>query len=213
LENRYDQVIYVDNDIYFFNSPDFLFEKLNHSNFLLTPHFYKADPTTEQDWLEANFRVGLYNAGFFGVNKNGIEILDWWIQCCTYTIKKSYWRGLYDDQKYLDLVPIRFEGVEIVKHKGCNLAGWNDQNYQIISSTAGELSVNNDPIIFIHFAALTMERFGEVAHPLHQLYKQYVEHLCQFNPKFTWKRDRKSKLYFSNIWYYLKWKIVRFFEK
>src|SRR5690606_13445248 len=81
LENRYDQLIYVDNDIYFFNSPDFLFEKLNHSNFLLTPHFYKADPTTEQDWLEANFRVGLYNAGFFGVNKNGIEILDWWIQC------------------------------------------------------------------------------------------------------------------------------------
>ncbi len=40
LESGYDQVMYVDNDIYFYSSPDFLFEKLltssffNHSTFL-----------------------------------------------------------------------------------------------------------------------------------------------------------------------------------
>src|SRR5690606_26075348 len=82
LENGFDQVIYVDNDIYFFNSPQFLFDKLNSSNFILTPHFYPSNPMQSQNWLEANFRVGLFNAGFFGANQNAKPILEWWANCC-----------------------------------------------------------------------------------------------------------------------------------
>ena len=73
LLEEYGKVIYVDNDIYFFNDFKFLDEALEKNNILLTPHFYPSSPKNDQTWLEANFRLGLYNAGFIGVNKNAKE--------------------------------------------------------------------------------------------------------------------------------------------
>lgn len=195
LENGCDQVIYVDNDIFFYSSPDFLFEKLESSSFLLTPHFYKTDITKEQNWFEANFRVGLYNTGFFGANKNAVPILDWWAECCLYNIKKSYWRGLYDDQKYLDLIPVKFDTVEIIKNRGCNLAGWNDETYK----------ENSDSLIFVHFADITMERWGKSPHPLHAYYRKYVEKLRQYKPNYKWEKKRFTRNYWSDVWNYLRW--------
>jgi len=193
---NYDAVIYVDNDIYFFSSPDFLFQKLQQSDFLLTPHFYRANPQKNQNWLEANFRVGLYNAGFFGATKAAQPLLDWWAKCCLYEMKKSYWRGLHDDQKYLDLAPIIFDNVLIIKYKGCNLAGWNDENFV----------KEEQPIVFVHFAALTMERWRQTLHPLHDFYEEYLQALRHYRPEFQWKKKRFSVLYWRNVIYYLRWK-------
>lgn len=211
LEQGYDRVIYVDNDIFFYSSPDFLFERLETSDFLLTPHFYKADPAKEQNWLEANFRVGLYNAGFFGANRNAIPVLDWWSECCLYAIGKSYWRGLYDDQKYLDLVPVLFDKAEIIRHPGCNLAGWNDE-YSTILNTEDTFSVNGCPVVFIHFAELTMERFSGKNHPLYSLYRQYVTTLNKYNSGFRRRKKRFTKLYLSNVLYYLRWRLIQIFK-
>lgn len=212
LEQGYDQVIYVDNDIFFYSSPDFLFEKLETSDFLLTPHFYKSNPVKEQNWLEANFRVGLYNAGFFGVSQNAIPVLDWWSECCLYAVEKSSWRGLYDDQKYLDLVPVLFNKVEIVKHPGCNLAGWNDENYTV-SYKEDTFFVNGYPVVFIHFAELTMERFRDKNHPLYLLYRQYAAVLNRYNSGFRWRKKRFTKLYLSNVLYYLRWRLAQILNK
>lgn len=212
IESGYDRVIYVDNDIFFYASPDFLFEKLETATLLLTPHFYKAHPNKDQNWLEANFRVGLYNAGFIGAGKNALPILDWWIDCCTYNVKKAYWRGLFDDQKYLDLIPVLFDHVEIIKHRGCNFAGWNDEDAIIQKTDRNELLINKDPLIFIHFAQLSIERFSQKKSLVHDAFNTYLSQLQKHNPGFTFQSKKLNTSSFSTYFYYLRWKFVRLFE-
>lgn len=213
LELGYDHVIYVDNDVFFYASPDFLFEKLNQTSFLLTPHFYKADPTRDQHWLEANFRVGLYNAGFIGVSQKGIPILDWWANCCLYNVKKAYWRGLFDDQKYLDLVPVLFDEVEILKHKGCNLAGWNYMNYTLVRDERNQLLVNGDPLVFIHFAALSLQEFSLKECPLNPEFDAYLSAVRKLNPQFDGRVSKFERRNLRSFLYFLCWRLIRLLEK
>lgn len=212
LENGYEQVIYADNDIFFYSSPDFLFEKLKKASFLLTPHFYKATSDKGQNWLEANYRVGLYNAGFFGANKDALPILDWWANCCLYNVKKAYWRGLYDDQKYLDLVPVIFDNVDIVKNRGCNFAGWNCDEV-LIEEKENLLFINNEQLVFIHFAQLSMERFSDDKSPIYLRYQEYLIALQKQNSSFDFNGKKRSLSAFSTYFYYLRWKCSRLFEK
>jgi len=211
LENGYDQVIYVDNDIFFYSSPDFLFEKLETSSFLLTPHFYKALPNKNQNWLEANYRVGLYNAGFFGVNKNATPILDWWAECCLYNVKIAYWRGLYLDQKYLDLVPVIFDNVEVVKHRGCNFAGWNCDEV-LIEEKENQLYINDDKLVFIHFSPLSVERFSNKQSAVYSSFQKYLIELQNHKSNFEFKGKKRTLAAFSTYFYYLRWKCLRLFE-
>jgi hypothetical protein len=194
--NKADRVIYVDNDIYFFNDPSFLFEKLNSSSMLLSPHFFKADPQEEQNWLEVNFRLGLYNAGFIGASKQAIDALEWWENCCAYRMRRSYYRGLFDDQKYLDLLPILFEKVEVLKHRGCNLAGWND-----------EVNLERATIKFIHFNEFTLKRFGEETSNYHWAFLEYVKVIREFHPNYIPKLNNLSWFKVKNHIIYLIWKV------
>ena len=207
LLRKYSKVIYVDNDIFFFNDFSFLFEKLEKKAVLLTPHFYEADTQKNQNWLEANFRVGLYNAGFIGVNSKAIPFLNWWANCCLYNIKKAYWRGLFDDQKYLDLVPVLFDDVEIIKHRGCNLAGWNFTNYP------HELAKNNTTLIFIHFAELSLIEFSKPENYWYKSYINYIDSLKKYYPNYLFKRKIFNKNTVINYLYFLIWKFCVFFEK
>lgn len=207
LETKFEKVIYVDNDIYFFSSPFNLMDKLNFSNILLTPHFYSADSKKNQNWLEANFRVGLYNAGFIGANKSAIPMLDWWKDCCVYNVKKSYWRGLYDDQKYLDLVPILFDNVEILKDSGCNLAGWNYKN-RLLKLGGADLS----SITFVHFAELTLKEFSKTENPFHPLFNEYSMMLKTDGYPLNQNDKKYSKRNILAYFYFLLWKLARKFD-
>lgn len=211
LENGYDEIIYLDNDIYFYNSPAFLLKKLQQSDFLLTPHFYKDSPEKEQNWLEANYRIGLYNAGFVGANKNAKSILEWWVGCCLYEIKISYWRGLYYDQKYLDLVPILFDNVEIIKHRGCNFAGWNCDEVTL-DKKDHQLTINGYDLIFIHFTPLSVERFSKSESTVYDAFEKYLETLQKHKPGFKFPAKKYSLSSFSTYFYYLRWKFIRLFE-
>lgn len=202
------KVIYVDNDVLFYNDPGFLFDLLDTDKVLLTPHFYHSDPSKEQNWLEANFRVGLYNAGFIGVNQHAYAMLQWWAGCCLYNIKKSFWRGLFDDQKYLDLVPVIFDEVKIVKHKGCNLAGWNYAAYSIIETA--EIANN---LVFVHFADLTMKAFSEPGCAFNPIYNQYISALKRYKPAYRFEKPSIKAYHFMSYFYYVKWRILRCFNR
>lgn len=213
LLETFEKSIYIDNDIFFYNDASFLFEKLSISSILLTPHFYEANPSIRQNWLEANFKVGLFNAGFVGVNSTAKLFLEWWAKCCLYNIKKSYWRGLFDDQKYLDLVPVLFNDVEILKHIGCNLAGWNFNNYKVSRIKSGKVFLNDTfPIIFIHFAELSCIKFSSVNHSLFSEYLKYDLLLKHYKVDYSFKRSIFNKSTILTFFYFLKWKFVRLFE-
>ena len=175
-----------------------IFDELKKYNVLLTPHFYPTSPKSNQTWLEANFRIGLYNAGFIGVNKNAVDALEWWRDCCLYEIKKSYWRGLFDDQKYLDLFPILFDGVKILKNRGCNLAGWNDYT-----------TLEKEGVVFVHFNEFTLNKFSDRNHGYYYLFKQYEHHIKRYSSTLLTKRNKLTAFYFQNVLYYIRWKLTQ----
>lgn len=207
------KIIYVDNDIYFFGDHSFLFDELESQSILLTPHFYKTDPSKEQNWLEANFRIGLYNAGFIGVNSKAKLALDWWSNCCYYNVKKSYWRGLFDDQKYLDLLPIIFENIEIIKNRGCNLAGWNYKNHHVQRNADNKLIIENKyPLTFIHFGELSLLEFSNPNSVYFIEFTEYLAALRKYNNSFEFKRNVFKKETILPYFYYLRWRFNRIFE-
>jgi hypothetical protein len=208
-----DKIIYVDNDIWFYKDPGFLFELLNTNDVLLTPHFYDTNPKQNQNWLEANFKVGLYNAGFIGANNNAINALNWWSEACLYNIKKSYWRGLFDDQKYLDLLPIMFDKVMVLKHRGCNLAGWNYLWYKLDRAKDNAALIENKyPLIFIHFAETSLIHFSNNDNFFNLEYNNYLENLKKYNPNYSSKRSYFKTYTISVYINYIKWKICRLLE-
>ncbi len=161
-----DSVIYLDNDLYFFQGFSFLFKYLADHSFILTPHYYDRSPYHNQNWLEANFRAGLFNAGFIGVNKNAAAVLQWWAECCLYRCKKSAFRGTFDDQKYLDLIPVMQEDAMILRHQGCNVAEWN-RFLCVREIVNGEVLINGIwPIVFVHFNNTTIREILDGNEPL-----------------------------------------------
>jgi hypothetical protein len=207
LTTTTEKVVYVDNDFYFFSSPNEVNEQLDKFDILLTPHDYCHVPNDAPNWFEANYRVGLFNAGFVAVNAAGLPFLDWWIKCCAYNMKKSFWRGLYDDQKYLDLVPIKFKKVKILDTRKFNIAAWND--WQFDKNVA-----EKKEIVCIHFADLSMRTFADPAHFLHAFYLSYVENLSLSAPVALHPQKNKFDLRrIPELIYFMRWKIVRIFEK
>lgn len=210
---KHERVIYVDNDVFFYSNPQFIVTYLNQHSLVLTPHFYPDSPFEQQNWLEANFRVGLFNAGFIGVNRNAINFLTWWANCCLYTVKKAYWRGLFDDQKYLDLAPIKVPDLKILQHRGCNLAGWNDVNLRF--EKQNELVYINgvDQLVFIHFAEMSLLKFAIKSHPLNSCHNLYLNCLSKYSPNFVFKPNKINARKVLNYWYFIKWKIVVFLNR
>ena len=177
------KIIYADNDIAFFNDIKFLFDELDKHPVLLTPHRYPADPEKNQNWLEANFKVGLYNAGFIGVNKNAIDAMEWWAKCCYYRCEKNTLRGLFDDQKYLDLMPIIQPATKVLHHKGCNVAEWNVDHCKRTVIGSNVLIDDIWPIVFIHFNKTTIQAFLNGDDKLLMPYfDKYIENLKKYNP-------------------------------
>jgi hypothetical protein len=213
LQNGYNKVIYCDNDIFFFENPQFLFVKLDKSDVLLTPHWYPHNPKKEQNWLEANFRVGLYNAGFFAANQHSLKALDWWAECCIYNVKKAFNRGMFDDQKYLDLMPVVFENVEVLKHKGCNVAGWNTTEF-VFSKIEEKIYVNEKfPLVFIHFTPLSFREFSNNKHLLNNYLQKYIVNLKKHNSGYSFEKEisRTIKDYLFYV-QFLLWKLFRMSE-
>ena len=187
------KVIYLDNDLFFFNDYSFLFNDLTDHAFLLTPHYYDRSPTKDQNWLEANFRAGLFNAGFIAVNKNAGNTLQWWAECCLYRCKKSAFRGTFDDQKYLDLIPVMREDAAILRHQGCNVAEWN-RFLCLRELVNGQVLINGKwPIVFIHFNYTTIREIMNGTEPLlAPFFEQYFQTLKKYKSEL-----QKADLYRS----------------
>jgi hypothetical protein len=159
-----------------------LFDELNHANILLTPHHYPRDPEKNQNWFEANFKVGLYNAGFIAANQVGKEVLQWWAKSCLYRCEKNAWRGLFDDQKYLDLFPIIERKTKILDHLGCNAAEWNAEICYKSETNQGILINETYPLIFYHFNAYSLQNLEKDDY----LITSYLSVLQKYKQSYTY---------------------------
>ncbi len=202
-KEKYDTVVYGDNDLYFYQPFNFLFNDLKTHAILLNPH-WRIYEVAQIGWLECNFKEGLYNAGFIGVNQQAIPTLQWWAKACEHECKRRPKRGLFDDQKYLDLVPIIEPTAKIIRHQGCNVAYWNITECKRTLVNKDILINEKYPIIFIHFALTTLQAIQEKEDPLLiSFLEEYLAALKKRNPKFTIPTRPKK------TWYYQYYERVR----
>lgn len=186
---RYNNAIYLDCDICFFESTTFLFDKLSRSNIILTRHWRPITPPSEdapisyRNQFIYNWTDGHFNAGFVAANEKATEIIDWWARACLFNCKTDYRMGIYVDQKYLDIVPIHFKNVEILEHQGCNVAEWNIHTLK--RELVGEkvLICGVWPIIFIHFTRETIVNILTGVDGLLRPYLDYYFDLLGMSPE------------------------------
>lgn len=69
---------------------------------------------------------------------------------------EDFKEGLFDDQIWLNFVPLYFQKVCILKHSGYNIAYWNLHD-RMIEKMDGVYLVNNEyPLVFFHFSGFSI---------------------------------------------------------
>lgn len=156
-EKSVGKLLYLDPDILVAGPLDALYERLDTSDIVLTPHLDADYP--EDDLLPDDghiLRAGQFNLGFIGVNasKNAESFLGWWkpklYKKCVVDVVKGY----FVDQKFIDFVPALFENFFIEKGVGYNVAYWNLHSRRI-GRAGGAWTCNGGPLYFFHFSGHT----------------------------------------------------------
>jgi hypothetical protein len=157
-----DLLLYFDPDIFIYGSFKSIEEQFVESDILLTPHIISPitldAPGIRLVPTESTFlNHGLYNLGFIGVKKNGAhtrEFLDWWEER---TLNQGFIdveNGIFVDQLWVNLVPIYFEKVKVLREMGYNAAPWNlHERGHIKSKNDYVLMPDGTQLVFFHFSS------------------------------------------------------------
>ncbi|AFH50586.1 Hypothetical protein IALB_2883 [Ignavibacterium album JCM 16511] len=213
LENfNVDNCTYVDADVFFYSSPEPIFQELGEKSILITEHRYSPQYNKE-------LKAGKYCVQFvtFKNDKYGLEALRWWRDRCLEWCYARYEDGKFGDQLYLDDWTERFQGVHVMQHLGGGLAAWNVQQYEFKKTGekifGKEIATGKEfEVIFYHFHYLKFFKNGKVELGRRKLskevisifYKEYIKFLDEialeiknydstFDPhgsterKFSWK--------------------------
>jgi hypothetical protein len=214
LENGFEKAIYADCDMFFVNDYAFLFSELDCSSVLLTPHWKTSNPLVDKNSFYSLFANGIFSAGFIGISKKGLPALQWWAGACHFSMGYHPETGIHDDQKYLDILPVKFETAKILRHQGCNVGSWNYEECER-KSVNGKVLINGEfPVIFIHFDGVLIQEIlrghDKLLLPYFEQYQKTFEesgaNLSDFiktvtshtNPGFVkrvkWKLNLRSRL-------------------
>jgi len=152
-------VFFFDPDIVVFSPLEELAAELERGSVLLTPHLTEPERTLEAilDNECAALRHGIYNLGFLAVRNDaeGRRFAQWWGSRLADLCYDEIPRGLFTDQRWMDLAPAFFASVAIVRDPGWNVATWNLTHRHIEGSLAGGFTVNGaSPLRFFHFSGL-----------------------------------------------------------
>lgn len=152
---RSDKVIYLDPDIVVFSSLTELENTLDKSSVVITPHI--TIPESSHKGILDNeicaLQHGIYNLGFLAVKNTfeGLRFAEWWRDRLVSYCYDDIPRGLFTDQRWIDMVPAMFEDIHIERSPAYNVATWNLSTRKV--TMHGEnYYVNEIPLQFYHFS-------------------------------------------------------------
>ena len=155
-----DRLTYIDGDLYFYTSPRPVLDSLAEASVAITPHRFSFE-------YRNHVQYGLFNVAWISYRRcpEGLQCLNDYKADCTEWCFDRVEEGRFGDQKYLDKWPDRYPNLKIINDKGFNLAIWNVNNY-IIRVKDGIVMVDDDPLVFYHFASTVLLPNGQVKVPL-----------------------------------------------
>jgi glycosyltransferase involved in cell wall biosynthesis len=173
FERDFDGCIYLDPDVAVYGPLEEALAALTgDGQAALTPH--RLTPGTGTDWPEDRnlLQVGAYNLGFLAVRRTPqvVALVRWWAQRLERECLIALERGLFVDQKWIDLWPSFCPGTTILRHPGYNVAYWNLAERKVERSARGYL-VDGAPLVFFHFS-------GVMPHRRERLSRFHASHLA-----------------------------------
>src|SRR5216684_3851400 len=149
----YDRVLYIDPDIVIYSPLAEIDEAPPETFLTLTPHLTGFIEGDEHPCERTILQAGTYNLGFLEVTRQPqlSRFLDWWQEKLEFQCLVDPERGLFVDQKWIDLTPGLFPGVRILRHDGYNVAYWNLGQRTVIAD-GNSVTVNGQPLRFFHFS-------------------------------------------------------------
>lgn len=161
----YDKIIYLDPDIYIYNSLNPIFEILDNQSIVLTPHITTIQNEFNGDRSESGLlSTGVFNLGFCAIKRSlsSQKMISWWhhrlVDKCYIDSYDSY----YTDQKWMDFLPCFFTSDElhVSHHLGMNIAPWNFFEREIfiendilkVKNREGDSKNSIFPVLFVHYS-------------------------------------------------------------
>lgn len=149
-----DRVVYFDPDIQLYASGEPLLRQLDEAEVVLTPHLTAplADDRHPSDL--AIVQSGTYNLGFLALRRSAQTraLAQWWSRKLERDCVVDIPRGLFTDQKWMDLVPGLYAQVHVERDAGWNVAYWNLAHRDVQGSAEAGYTVNGRPLFFFHFS-------------------------------------------------------------
>lgn len=184
-----DRLIYFDPDILITNSLKDLSKFLDQYSIVLTPHL--TEPIDDHCYpgeIEI-LQAGTYNLGFIALSNtpNVMAMLRWWQKRCYNQCIVAIEKGLFVDQKWIDLLPGFFNEVLILRHPGYNVAYWN-YHCRKVCMRYENIYVNEEPSYFLHFSGFNPEDIKPISKHQNRF---TIDRLQEMTPVF--------KLYSSQV--------------
>ncbi len=145
-----DLITYLDADLYFFSSPEPIYQELRDGSIGIIEHAFSF-------FGKVYLKYGRFNVGWvsFRNDISGRKCLDDWRKNCLNWCYDRLENGKFADQKYLDHWPVNYAGVHIIKNPGANIGPWNVGRVVLkIDQPTKQVMVNGQNLIFYHFASL-----------------------------------------------------------
>lgn len=144
-----DSCTYLDSDLFFYRSPQLLFDEIGDNSVAITDHFAPYEIPAGRYCVQYMF---------FKNDEWGMKVLIWWRDKCIEWCYAHFEDGKYGDQKYLEEFPRLFKRVHIIKTRGAGIASWNLDQYNYDSEKMSiEFKKELYDIVFVHFHAISME--------------------------------------------------------
>jgi hypothetical protein len=153
LLEEFEQVVYLDPDMFVVAPLDDLEPLIDEFGVVLTPHFLEPVPAGTTHITEVHsLTVGVHNLGFFAVGRGGMPFLDWWWshlerECLIYPLL-----GIFVDQKWTDLGATLFQA-HTLRHYGYNV-GPHNLHERFFEKTGDDWTVSRsgEPLRLMHFS-------------------------------------------------------------
>lgn len=151
---NYDHVVYLDPDIWIHRPLDQVYSALERADIVLTPHLRQPFSDGAHPADINILQSGTYNLGFIALKRGLVadRLLAWWSEKLNIDCVVDIPRGLFVDQKWIDLVPGFYPTHAILYDPTCNVAYWNLHERQLSFSNPGGYLVCNEPLTFFHFS-------------------------------------------------------------
>jgi glycosyltransferase involved in cell wall biosynthesis len=151
----HDRIVFLDPDVRVYRPLAMLLDERERWRMVLTPHLIEPLEDGKRPGEREILLSGVYNLGFLALSRDaGVDaFLGWWKDRCEHDCVVDPSRGLFVDQRWMDLVPGMMDGVRILRDPTYNLAYWNLAHRRLEGTPEAPL-VNGSPLHFLHFSGL-----------------------------------------------------------